>query len=616
LSAAHRQTARDLLDELRWIAQSARAVPVVATGLAASGRFRDRSRLWSVGLVAAGAAAGGLAVWLLTAARFAPDRPVRKVTLSAVIPRENLFVGTTVPALSPDGRMLAYVAGGDGKRSIWVRDLGSLATRELTGTGEAQYLFWSHDSRFIAFRSGATLKRVAAAGGTPQSIGDATNGYMGTWGTRDVIVYSSFTTGLFRIAAVGGERLPLTTPNESAGEISHRYPWFLPDGHRFLYLVMNRDASKSAVYVADLEAPDSGQRLFAAQSNVAYADGHILFARAGVLMAQPFDADALRLTGDAFPVAERIDAGGNTGMNLFTVSDTGVLAYLSGSPDDLQLTWLDSSGRVVGTVGKPGSILEFNVSADSRSVAFAQRDGRTRLSDIWIQDSAGDAPRRITFNSRDNRRPVWSSDGRRIAYSSVRAGTAEIVVRGTESGSPETKITGAAPGMLPEAWSAGHLIAGLQSASNNWDVWTIPTASREMPFLIASTVAPERFPRLSPDGRWVAYQALIDVVSEIYVNPVRLNSERQQVTAAGGQRPAWSPDGRRLFFHANDTLMAVDVTVAGDSLRFGPAKPLFALRLPAGAEFEPATGDRFLVPLPVVQGDVALTVVSNWLARD
>ena len=171
--------------------------------------------------------------------------------------------------------------------------------------------------------------------------------------------------------------------------------------------------------------------------------------------------------------------------------------------------------------------------------------------------------------------------------------------------------------MVPEAWSrTGHLIAALQSASSNWDVWAIPTASKDIPFRVASTVAPERFPRVSPDGRWVAYQALVDVESEIYVNSVEVGSERQQVTTAGGQRPAWSPDGRRLFFHTNDTLMAVDVTVAGETLQFGQPKPLFALRLPAGAEFEPASGDRFLVPLPVVQGDTALTVVSNWLARE
>ena len=612
------QTARDLLDELRWIEAQSTGMRQTGSTIAARPAAAGRRSPWrAIGLVATGALTGAAVVWAFAAGRAVTDLPGRRITLSIVVPRENPFSGGAVPALSPDGRTLAYVAGADGKRSIWIRDLDSVTPRELAGTNDAQYPFWSADSRFLAFRSGATLKRVAAAGGSTQTIGDASNGFMGTWGVGDIILYSRFTSGLSRIAAVGGERVMLTTPDESAGEISHRYPWFLPDGRHFLYLSLNRDEDKSAVYVANLDAPRSGRKLFPAQSNVAYANGHILFVRNGTLMAQPFDVDSLNLSGAVFPVAEGVDSGGNTGMNLYTLSQTGVLAYASGVRDDLKLTWLDSSGRAVGSVGTPGYIREFGVSPDGDQVAVARRDSRTGLSDIWIHDAKGVTASRITFNSRDNRRPVWSPDGTRVAYSSVRTGAAEIFVRPARTSGAEAAVPAAMRGMIPEAWSTtGHLITALQSASSNWDVWVIPTASSATPLRLTSTNAPERYPRVSPDGRWVAYSALVDVESEVYVNAVKPNSERLQVTASGGQRPVWSADGRRLFFHANDTVMSVDVTAAGESLQFGQPRPLFALRLPSGGEFDVAPGDRFLAPLPAQQSDTVLTVVSNWLARD
>ena len=269
------------------------------------------------------------------------------------------------PEISPDGKVLVFVARQGGRRQLWLRPLDSTAARVLEGTDDADYPFWSPDSRSIAFFSGGRLRRLNVSGGPPQTILEEPGGGQtlssargGTWNQEGVIVLSTAMGPLRRVAAAGGPSTPVTAVDN--GEINHRTPSFLPDGRRFVFTVQGAE-SQSGIYVGSLDTPGHTRLLNTTSSGTFAEPGYLLFLRDGTLMAQRLDIETLGFVGEAFPIAGRVGVYNNF-SSVFSVSRTGVLAYASGTGgigSDRQLAWFDRAGKLLERVGsavRPGPI--------------------------------------------------------------------------------------------------------------------------------------------------------------------------------------------------------------------------------------------------------------------
>ena len=324
------QSAHDLTSELKWIAESGLQTAVAAPGVDA--QVRSRARTQRYGWIAA-------AVFLLTTLALAGALYLRRAPVdtrvyrSTFVPPANADVGllpNDLLALSPDGRRLAFVApDANGRPVLWVRELAALAAQPLADTEGAAGPFWSPDSRFIAFSAGGKLKKIDASGGPAISLCDTNTSFPGSWGRGDVILFTpAIGRGLSRVAAAGGTPTLATTLDTKGGELWHGYPFFLPDGRHFLYAAAGDPTS--GVYVGSLDSPDR-TRLLDSFANAQYASGFLVFPRAGTLMAQPFDATRLALSGEAMAVAEHVNFNRGvppTGtLAAFVVSDTGVLVF-------------------------------------------------------------------------------------------------------------------------------------------------------------------------------------------------------------------------------------------------------------------------------------------------
>jgi len=545
-----------------------------------------------------------------------------RILKMTVLPPEKAMLTDSLPAVSPDGRRLAFVANVNGQGTLWVRNLDSLAARPLPGTEGANDPFWSPDSRFVAFFAGGKLKKIDVAGGPALSLCDAGSGIGGSWSRSDVIVFAPTTTGgLFRVPAAGGDATPVTALDQASGETSHRFPWFLPDGRHFLYTDRNADSDKSAVYVADLDS-NTRRRVLVAPSNAVYSPpGYLLFVREQTLMAQPFDASNAQAIGGAVPIAERVDSVTKLvyGQGQFSASQNGVLAYTSGGAgQDRQLTWFDRSGKVVGTVGMPGDLGTPAISPDGTRVVFYRLDTQTSFYDLWLYDLAHGSASRFTFNSKSNINPVWSPDGSHIAFQSTRDGVPNLYQKASSGAAQDEALDKAARDKRPMDWSRDgrYIIEEIRDAKS-YDIWVLPLFDDRKPFPYLQNDFNERFAKLSPNGQWLAYVSDETKRDEVYVqgfSGTRSGSGgKWQVSTSGGIYPVWSRDGKELFFIGSDQkLMAVEVN-GGAKFEAGVPKPLFETR---GATFFDVSKDgRFLIPTQTEQSaGVPITVVVNWTA--
>src|SRR5262249_25219006 len=293
------QTARDLMRELKWVAESGSEA---STAGPVAGGGRNLERL--VWIAATAIPVLALIAALPFAIAYLRRPPMERRAIRFSIPTPNLTHFGGDFAISPDGGRLAFSAtDSSGKLRLWVRQLDSLASQPLPETDGATFLFWSPDGRFIAFFASGKLKKIDVSGGPPQTVCDAQGGRGGSWNRDGVIVFASgAASALYRVSAAGGEAVPLTTLDQTR-ENSHRWPQFLPDGRHFLYFSRQE---KSGIYVGSLDSKVT-RRILETDFNASYApEGYLVFVRELALMAQPFDAGKLELTGEPFLVAEKL----------------------------------------------------------------------------------------------------------------------------------------------------------------------------------------------------------------------------------------------------------------------------------------------------------------------
>jgi Tol biopolymer transport system component len=618
------QTAHDLRLQLQWIAEGGSQadvpVPVVA-------RRRSRQRLaWAA---AAAATLAALALALLLLAR--PREALHMVQSSILPPEKSAFVFDGGPmALSPDGRRLAFLAPtAEGKNLLWVRPLNGMAAQPLAGTDGAGYPFWSPDSRFLGFFAGGKLKKIDASGGPPQVLCDAQSGRGGTWNREGVILFSpSLRDALQRVSSAGGSPAPASEFDASKQEYSHRFPFFLPDGRHFLYLAQAMQVGQIGEQEVCIGSLESKERrcLLRANSNPVFApaapgaaSGHILFSRERTLLAQPFDARRLRLSGEAFPVGEQVQYFANFGFGVFTASDNGILAYqASGAGSITQVVWLDRSGKRLDVLGPPADYLRPRLSRDGRRVAIDVGDPQTGRFDIWIYDLARRVPTRFTFEA-DSVFPIWWPDDSRIVFQSNRKGQSALYQKvSSGTGNEELLVQEGGLKVPTDLSSDGRFLAYhvIDNKTKTWDLGLYSVAEKKTSVFL-STPAAEVNGRFSPDGRWIAYQSDESGTVEVYVRPFSGHGGKWQISTAGGTQPVWNRNGKEIFYVSPDNkLMAVDVK-ADSGFETGPPRALFDVHLKSvnGWKYDVSPdGQRFLANTVIEVKANPITLVLNWAA--
>ena len=585
--------------------------------------------------------AGVLSVGLITATviELRPDGGLASAAGPAqfiVAPPEHASFGgpsrggsgtATQLAVSPDGRHIVFVAHAGTAYQIWLRPVATLKATPIQGTDDGTFPFWSPDSRSIGFFANGKLKTVRIAGGPAVVLADAPGAGGGSWSRSNVILFAPgpSQTGLLRVSSAGGVPTVATALDKTAGEDVHRWPHFLPDGRHFLYTAVTGPccpaATPSVIRIGSLDNPHEDLTLFQAESGVSYASGHLIFAREETLMARPFDLDTRQLIGDAFPLAERVTTEGSRYVGA-SVSQNGTLVYGQAGADlARQLTWFDRTGRELGTLSDAGPYSSLALSPDERRVAVTLETGAPSNVDIWLIDITRNIRSRLTVDPGQERSPVWSPDGARIAFQSSRS-RQPIALRQTlssETGQDELLLEGQGNfTMTPSGWSSdGQFIAYTTRGSN---VWILPLSGDRKPFAFADTAFTETSASFSPNERWIAYTSNEGGRADVYVQSFPRPGAKFQVSRDGGSHPVWRADGRELFYLGPDgTMMSVPIGT-GRSFDAGLPRALFHANVWTHTYNQvyavTKDGQRFLVNATPQQYSAAapLTVVLNWPA--
>ena len=604
-------TAHDVMLQLQWIAEGGSMAGVPAPVVA---RRKNREKLsWAIAAAAVLAAAGF--AWGFV--RRAP-KPAPVVRFDIATPPDVTTLD--VPRISPDGRTLAFDAvDTGGKARIWIRPLNALMAQPLPGTEGGVRPFWSPDSKFIGFMADGVLKKVDVAGGPPTKICDAPGGSDGSWSPEGVILFDGTGTDpIYRVSAAGGTKAIAVKLDPAKKETSVGWPEFLPDGKHFLYLLTGEKAEDSAYWIGSIDSNE--RRLLApAQTLVTYAPpGYLLFVRDRTLVAQPFDAKALKTKGEPVPLAEQIGTD-NVGLARFSVSRNGVLAYRTGETGG-RLLWRDRSGRELESLGDPGNHGNPRLSRSGDRLAFNLADARNGKADIWIRDLARGVNSRFSLGAGNNVRPVWSPDGATIVFGSDRDGTLNLYEKSTRGQAVEKPLLQSDEAKTATDWSPDgrYILYTSTSPKTLNDLWALPTFGERKPIPIAVGPFGELNAMFSPDGRFIAYQSGESGRVEIYVQTFPDGTGRWQVSNGGGIDPSWRADGKEIFYRSPDQkLIAVEIRSTASEIEAGIPKVLFPITVRPGGgrnRYVPsADGQRFLIDAPLGREAMSpTTVVLNW----
>jgi Tol biopolymer transport system component len=615
------QTAHDVKLELEWIGEGGSAAGIAAPVIA---RRKSRERLaWGIAallLITTVAAA----LYGFARAREARGRePIRAQIVAPEGTRFD-FYGPNIGSLSiaPDGSRLAFVAGTTGaRRTIWVRPLRSAAAQPLAGTEGAQFPFWSPDSRSIAFFADGKLKKIEASGGAPFTICDAIEGRGGTWNRDGVIVFAPETqTGLSRVAAAGGTPAAITKISVERSETTHRYPHFLPDGEHFLYFRGSHAAPSqdkiNSVWVRSLDGKTDVE-LLNSPSGAIYAGGHLLYAQNGFVMARPFDEKALKILGDPFTVGERVPFLPDYFTGAFAASNNGILVLGQGHASAMRLVWKDRAGEELSSAGDPARYGPISLSPDGGKAALTVSDESGNASDIWIHDLTRNVRSRLTFDERNDTEPVWSPDGKTIAFGSQRSGKGDIYVRSALGGGAERLLVATEDADSPASWSPDgqHLLFN-RSIKGNDELWVMPLSGDRKPFPIVQSPFDEGWARFSPDGKWVAYVSNESGRYELYATRFPAGEGKWQLSAGGADwLVGWRSDGKEIYYlDLEGNMMAVAVET-GEAIEAQIPVKLFSMESNQ-TWASSADGKRFLVGRPDQPSlDLPLMLVVDWVAE-
>ena len=519
-------------------------------------------------------------------------------------------------ALSPDGRHLAFAAGdGAGKTLLYLRPLDSLEARALSGTDSASNPFWSPDSRFVGFFATGKLKKIDITGGPPQILCDASVNLGATWNRNGIILFTPDWNGpLYQVSDAGGTAAPITTLDPSRQENGHRSPRFLPDGKHYLHLSWSANPGDTGIYVRSLDS-DESRLLVEAFSSPAYSAPYLLYVRGETLLAHPFDPMRLELSGEPFPVVEKV--GSTLSKAHFSVSESGVLAYHAHSTQGGLAVWFDREGNRLGAIGPPASYTNLTLSPDDQRLAIDPAVSPF-APDIWLMNLSQGTTSRFTSNSAYDFFPVWSPDGTRIVFASNRSagGGSDLFLRESSGAGAEELLLRTGDSIYATDWSADgrFILYQASSARTNYDLLALPLEGDRNPIVLVQTAFSEEGARLSPDGRWLAYTSDESGRPEVYVRPFLRPGGSQVISTSGGWQPRWRRgNGKELYYLSPERRVMV-VSVQSDPTTFRGSAPrvLFDERVSDGSYDVSRDGQRFLINTVLPEASSPIQIVVNW----
>ena len=613
------QSAADLSHELKWLAGS---------GTASAGEKPFESKAFvkaprrsisasTAALIAVILAVGaGLAVWMLKPG----DPEGNRLATRASIPLPPGYVlsklGIAPIAISPDGAMVVYVAAqGSGVSKLYIRPTDKLESKPIDGTEDASGPFFSPNGKWIGFFADGKLKRVPTSGGAPESLCPAAGSNGGTWGPDDTIYYAPFSTsGIWKFS--GGKCEEFTKLDRSKGEVSHRAPQALPGGKALLFTVWTGPGSDERhLHVYPMAEGKHRELVRGASSGHYVSSGHLLYSRAGALMAVSFDLASLNVTGSPVALSERavdIEAAS------FAVSESGMLAYVPVSPrrDERRLVWADGA-KVDPLPVEPSAFFEPAISPNG-DYAAVTKDGP--IESIWTLEFRRNSLVPFTSTSQGtSQAPVWTRDGKRIAYRGTRTGFRNIYWKDADGGSTEQQLTTSDNSQTPGSFSVdGKQLAFFEiDLTSGGDIWVLTLGEDRKPTEFRRVPASEFGPVISPDGHWLAYTSNESGRREIWVLPFPgPGGKKIQISTDGGSEAVWSRSRPELYFRNGNKMMAVDISSLPDKV--GPARVLFEGQYTFSdtgrAGYDVAKDGRFLMVQPVEpeQPNTQINLVINW----
>ncbi len=623
-------SAGDLKRALQWIADGGSQVGIPVQ--IAARRKQNLHLAWIL------AAVFGVAAIALSVIHFGQPKDLPK-RAEFIINAEPSLRSIANPMISPDGSLLAF-RGTDSsnKLLIWIRRMDNLKAEPLAGTEGARRPFWSPDSKYLAYIANGQLMKIAATGGPVQVIAKFQNASDGSWGSKDIILLDGRDGDpLWRVSANGGPVEEATPKPTRADEPSPAWPEFLPDGVHYLFVLQDRDgttdgtadaAQNRTVFMGSLDgsAPVS---LFPSASQPIYDPrGYILTVEGKILTARTFDPKSPTTIGEPHPIAEMIPADG-AGMVGVSVSADGILCYTpptisSGS----ELVWLDRSGRIIDTVATGRLFRELHLSPDEKRLAYSISDPTQSTDDIWFADLARNVNMRVTFSNRWDVCPIWSPDGSSIIYTSQAGGWNLFRKKLSTDGDGELflKKDSGVGGIFPGDWSPVNGAIAIErqvsvaGAMNDVGIYYPgPPARTEW---IAATPFNEKNPRISPDGRFLAYTSNESGSRQVYIRQLDGTAEKWQIsTTSTAFFPIWRRDGKELFYRTGDNEIKAVATTLGATLQVGATTTLFEV-VPELSGFlqrrydVSADGQRFIVNRLTTAGErPTFVLVQNWAAE-
>jgi len=614
------QSAADVKAELQWIAASGR--PTEST----KGK---PSRIVPLLATACVLLLAALAVTVFLVAR--PASPAVEVRATIPAPGQTDFqlmdddaAGPVV--ISPDGRNIAFTARDDqGHPTIWVRPLNGGDARSLNGTEGGIYPFWSPDSKWLGFFANGKLKKVPIETGPVLELADAARARGGSWGANNMILFAPAPNSpIFAVASTGGATKPVTTLNHEL-HTTHRWPLWLADGDRFLYLATshgNPAANEhNGIYLASLDGQKE-RMLMPADSNVAVLPGYLLYVQSNILMAVPFDEKRGELKGDPAPVAQDVSHNPGTWRSAFDVSDKGVLVFQAGgSEKPSQVLWL-APGNNSPTPAVEGrdNYRELRLSPDGKRLAVTIGAPH---AEVWVCDLKRGIKTRLTFTNAGFVSTVaWAPDGGRLVYTEVGSGGARILLKEAGgSGKQEELVSGGTIINIVHDWSKDgkFLLYSATVAPAPSSLYVFPMTGERKPRLFLS--APP-FPiiegRFSPDSKWVAYLSSESGRLEAYITSFPDANGKWQISADGAHAVRWLPNGQALLYEKMDgNIVRVPFAAHGISAEIGAAQPYVNARPRATTNrdsWDVGADGRVIVNTDVAETIHAINVVVNWMA--
>ena len=615
------QSAADLKRALEWSGEPASGTAAAAG--AAPARRRWLSVAPMLGALVAGAALASGA-WLALAPR-APHDGAAVLDLTAS-PGARLNGEPADVAISPDGRMLAYVGvDSAGTTHLWVRPLDSPHARMLAETDRAEHPFWSPDSRWIAYAThgeGASLMKVPVSEGSPVKLCDIQWSRGGAWNTHGDILFSpSATSPIMRIASDGGAVTAATVLDSTRKETSHRYPTFLPDGEHFVYVALPATPQGWTLYLASLHSR-TVKALGSAMSAATWiAPGYLLFDRDGRLVAQRLDLGRQALVGDVIPLTDTPPRTSEDATRIATASTTGRIAILRGDPALWHLQWVARDGTMGARPAVPSdSYFSPSISHDGRYVVVTRTPGRFAAQVMRIELARSIAtsltdPREYSFAG------CWSPDDRMLGLSVVHGGGHEeiAVLPADGSGSERMIPAGASQFKTPTSWSPdGRSFVVTQiNPGTGTDLYVLDAERGGTPQPLAVDPGTQQVAAVSPDGHWVVYDSDETGTLQVFVRRFPDGTGKLQVSTAGGSQPSWTKGGREIVFLGTDRRSLC-------ALPFDPTRPpdanavhtLFRLPYELDTGWDATSdGERFLLLVPdAARHDLSTTIIVDWPA--